>query len=298
MDQIESLAQFYRHKFVDPPEAGDPGEEHFNIFSLDDKALQSGVPVPYIRRNFYKISLTRGEYVYHYAEKSLRVNGSTLMFFNPSVPYKYECHVDHPTGYFCIFQERFFSEYVRTNIKELPMFKPGAQPAYLLNEAQDQQVAAIFVKMQQELRSDYAFKYDLIRSYISEIVHTALKLEPSETLYQHTNANVRITAVFTELLERQFPIAPDQPLTLRSASDFARQLNVHTNHLNRAVRSTTGKTTTTHIAERLTAEAKALLTHTNWNVSDISYSLGFEDPAHFSHFFKKQTHTTPGAYRG
>lgn len=59
----------------------------------------------------------------------------------------------------------------------------------------------------------------------------------------------------------------------------------------------TGRTTTEHIAERITSEAKALLTNTSWNVSEIAYTLGFEYPAYFNNFFKKQTSQTPGAFR-
>jgi len=100
------------------------------------------------------------------------------------------------------------------------------------------------------------------------------------------------------LLERQFPIeSPTQRFTLRSARDFAEQLSVHVNHLNRAIRLTTGKTTTDHIFDRLISEAKTLLKHTNWNISEIGYSLGFEEPAHFNHFFKKQTSMTPSSFR-
>jgi AraC family transcriptional activator of pobA len=123
-------------------------------------------------------------------------------------------------------------------------------------------------------------------------------MQPSETLYQHADANARITAFFNDLLERQFPIdSTSQQFCMRSAKHFAEQLCVHVNHLNRAIRSTTGKTTTTLIFERLTSEAKALLTHTDWNIAEISYCLGFEEPAHFNHFFKKQTHATPSSFR-
>lgn len=84
---------------------------------------------------------------------------------------------------------------------------------------------------------------------------------------------------------------------MRSAKAFAQQLNVHVNHLNRAVRLVTGKTTTELIFERLIAEAKALLQHTNWNIAEISYCLGFEEPSHFNHFFKKLTDATPTSFR-
>jgi AraC family transcriptional activator of pobA len=205
---------------------------------------------------------------------------------------------DSPTGRFCIFKDAFFTEHIRGSLKDLPMFAPGGKPAYMLDSKQDQYINAVFEKMLEEINSGYRFKYDLIRNYIMEIVHYALKMEPSENLYEHTDANARITAVFTELLERQFPIeSPTQQFSLRSAKDFARQLNVHVNHLNRAIRNTTGKTTTEHIFERLISEAKALLKHTDWNVSEIGYCLGFEEPAHFNHFFKKLTSTTPTAFR-
>lgn len=298
MPQTETLEDFYQQKFNQIPENLKKDIGHFNVFNLQESIVQHNGQILYNRRDFYKISLMRGRHIYHYADKSLEVDGTTILFFNPSVPYKYECMTEEPTGYFCIFKEAFFSEYIRGNIRDLPMFKSGAKPAYLLNETQDQYISSIFAKMREEISSDYVFKYDLIRNYIMEIVHAALKINPSETLYQHADANRRITAVFTELLERQFPIeSPSQQFTLRSAKDFADQLHVHTNHLNRAIRLTTGKTTTEHIAERLTTEAKALLKHTDWNISEISYSLGFEEPAHFNHFFKKQTSTTPGAYR-
>jgi AraC-like DNA-binding protein len=152
--------------------------------------------------------------------------------------------------------------------------------------------------MVEEIGSDYRYKYDLIRNYVHELIHFALKMKPSETLYQHKDASTRLTAVFTELLERQFPIeSPGQKFTMRSATDFASQLAVHVNHLNHAIRETTGKTTTAHIQERMTAEAKVLLKHTDWNISEISESLGFREPAHFNNFFKKHTSVTPTQFR-
>jgi AraC family transcriptional activator of pobA len=44
-------------------------------------------------------------------------------------------------------------------------------------------------------------------------------------------------------------------------------------------------------------EARALLQHTDWPVNLIGYCLGFEEPAHFSHFFKKNTGLPPLAVR-
>lgn len=293
----ESIEDFlkYKVKWLPPDLQKDVG--HFNIFRLEDCIGVDKAP-KYSRRDFYKISIATGESLYHYGDKTLEISGSTLMFFNPSVPYIFQPLTDNLTGFFCIFKESFFTEHLRTRIKDLPMFMPGNKPSYSLNDQQCSDVSSVFRKMLDEIGSDYQFKYDLIRNYIMEIVHYALKIQPVEHLYPNGDANTRITAVFSELLERQFPIeSPSQRFALRSPKDFAEQLSIHVNHLNRALRSTTGKTTSEHIFERLVAEAVALLKYTDWNISEISYSLGFEEPSHFNNFFKKHTSFTPSAIR-
>jgi len=298
MAKTETLADFYKSKFDYLPENLQQDLGHFNVFRLEDCLKDGSVNMNYSRRDFYKISLIRGNNIYHYADKSIEISGTTLIFFNPEVPYTWESKSVGTTGFFCIFRTGFFTETLRKNIHSLPMFKFGGKPAYVLNEEQDQRISDIFLKMLDEISSDYVYKYDLIRNYVTEVIHGAMKLDPSETLYQHPDANSRITAVFTELLERQFPIeSPSQRFSLRSAKDFAEKLFIHVNHLNRAIKTTTGKTTTDLIAERLVNEAKALLKHTDWNISEISYCLGFEDTPHFNHFFKKQTSQTPSGFR-
>lgn len=298
MAKTETLEDFYRYKLNWLPENLKQDIGHFNVFRLEDCIGPNAAPVRYARRDFYKISLIRGRGVYHYSDKSIETSGTTLIFFNPNVPYTIETLDEIKTGFFCIFKDPFFTEKMRGNITELPMFAPGGKPAYFLNEQQDKHVSDIFLKMLDEINSDYRYKYDLLRNYVTEMIHYALKIQPSETLYQHPDAKSRITAVFTELLERQFPIeSQSQRFLMRSPQDFARRLSVHVNHLNRAIKETTGKTTSDHIFERLASEAKALLKHTSWNISEISYCLGFEEPAHFNNFFRKQTNLTPSAYR-
>jgi AraC-like DNA-binding protein len=84
---------------------------------------------------------------------------------------------------------------------------------------------------------------------------------------------------------------------MRSAADFSEQLAVHVNHLNRAIKETTGKTTTMHITERIVTEAKALLKYTDWNIAEIAWCLGFEESAHFNNYFKKHTRFNPSQFR-
>lgn len=292
--ETQGLEEFYREKIQSVPE--NLTKSHFNVFRIED--CLHGTPVRYARRDYYKVTLIRGVNRYHYADKSIEVAGTSLIFFNPQVPYTWEHISGEATGFFCIFTPSFFSEKSRTVLEDLPMFAIGGKPSYILTPEQETGIVATFEKMLGEINTDYTFKYDLLHSYLTEMIHLSLKTEANNNLYEHPNANTRITAVFKELLERQFPIeTPAQRFKMRSAADFAESLSVHVNHLNRAIKTTTGKTTTTLISERLLTEAKALLRHTDWNISEISNSLGFEEPSHFSNFFKKQTAQSPGNFR-
>jgi AraC-like DNA-binding protein len=263
--------------------------------------IDSDAPVirDYARKDFYKICLNNGKNNIHYADKSFNTEGSILFFGNPHIPYSWETLATAYTGYACLFSEEFLKQGERSlSLQNSPLFKLGGTPIFTLDDQQRIYISSIFDRMIEEQRTNYAYKDDLIRNYIGLIIHEALKIQPSEGLHDTKNAHTRLTDVFLELLERQFPIESiDQSLKIKTAQEFARSLSVHVNYLNRAVKETTGKSTTTHIAERIVTEAKALLQHTNWTVAEIAYALGFEYPTYFNNFFKKLTGTTPSLTR-
>ncbi|MEQ1588222.1 MAG: helix-turn-helix transcriptional regulator [Cyclobacteriaceae bacterium] len=297
MDKIETLEEFYKRKFDWLPEnvRGDLG--HFNLFQL--QPLQPGQPasIPYRRRDFYKIMLVKGTSRVHYADKVVQVKKQALSFSNPLIPYKWE-HLDQiREGVYCIFNQQLFHQFGQLNQYEV--FQPNGAHIFELTDEEARHVSDIFERMSKEFNSDYKYKYDVIRNAIFELLHFALKMHPSDNLVQPPiNASQRISALFLELLERQFPIDDSHPsLQLRSASDFADRLNVHVNHLNRAVKEITRKTTTQLIAERLLQESKILLRHSSWNVSEIAHALGFTEVTHFNNFFKKHVQTSPLKFR-
>jgi len=253
----------------------------------------------YRRRDFYKVALVTSQCTVHYADRSIELNGTSLMFANPHIPYSLELHAPRLTGYSCLFTEAFMKENDRSeSLHQSPLFKIGGTPIFPLAPEQAAYASSIFLKILAEQSTGYLFKNDLIRTYIQLLIHEALRMQPADTFLQHKNSASRIASLFLELLERQFPVeSPDQSLPLKTAQDFAVQLAVHVNHLNRAVKEATGKSTTAHLAERLIGEAKALLHHTDWDVAAIGYSLGFEYASYFNNFFKKHTGSTPLTFR-
>ncbi len=253
----------------------------------------------YNRRDYYKVCIITAHTILHYADKSIELKGTSLFFANPHVPYSAERLSEDENGYACLFTEGFLAAAERSeSLQESPLFKIGSNPVFSLTDEQATFVISIFQKMLVEQGTDYIYKNDLIRNYISLLIHEAMKLQPSENYFRHKNASSRTTSLFLELLERQFPIeSTERPLRLRTAQDFAQNLSVHVNHLNRSVREVTGKPTTAHITDRIIGEAKALLQHTNWSTAEIAYALGFEYPTYFNNYFKKLTGTVPKSLR-
>lgn len=251
------------------------------------------------RRDFYKIGLVTGSMTLLHGDRLLEINDTVLFFVNPNIPHSVVRHSKTRNGYACLFTEAFIAGRERTEIlKNSPLFNPDATPVIPLNKEQAVFMTNLFQKMLSVHSGDYNYKNELIKNCIEMIIHEAINIEPLQHGPKHKNAATRIAHLFTELLERQFPVENTrEPLKLRTAQDFAGELSVHVNYLNRAVKEVTGKPTSVHIADRITAEAKALLLYTDWSVADIAYGLGFEYPTYFNNYFKRVTGTTPKSVR-
>ena len=138
---------------------------------------------------------------------------------------------------------------------------------FALTEEDYAEIEVVFRKMVREITSTYAFKYDLLRTYVLELLHRGQKLQPVAACYPAHTAAARVTSLFVQLLEHPFPIeTPQQRPQPRTAKDYADRLAVHVNHLNKVLKDNTGRTTTELIGGRITQEAK-LLQQTNWNIS-------------------------------
>lgn len=299
--EIISLGDFYRDTSSLIPEGINKEIGHFNVFKTEELKTQHHTRplMPYNRRAYYKISLISGRNRAEYADKIIDIENNALLFGTPKIPYHWLPQDENQSGYFCIFTSDFLSQSKSGAIlDELPIFKPGGYPVFQISDEEVQELTFIFTRMYKELSSDYAYKYDLLRNYLLELIHYGQKLQPATALYPTHSASARASSLFIELLERQFPIeSPHQQLKLRTAKDYAEQLSIHVNHLNKVLKENTGKTTTDIIGGRITQEAKILLKQTDWNISEISNSLGFEEVAHFSNFFRKQTSFSPAAFR-
>lgn len=297
-----SLDEFYRRNAAPLPQDLTKEIGHFNVFETE-KLIDNETGrriMPYTRRAYYKISWLRGASRVEYADKVVEVERDGLLYATPRIPYHWVPADNQQTGIFCIFTPDFLAPGKSgVVLEDLPIFQPGQLPVFQLTPQEVSEMEYIFRKMLKEMGSDYAYKYDLLRNLVMELIHYGQKLQPMSVLHPTQNASQRISSLLIELLERQFLIeSPEHRLSLRTPKEYADRLAVHVNHLNKVLKETTGRTTTEVIAMRVEQEAKILLRQTDRAIAEIAWSLGFDEPAHFSHFFKRQTGVSPAGFRG
>ncbi|MCF6404488.1 AraC family transcriptional regulator [Chitinophaga filiformis] len=297
--QLETLTDFYRERsHINFPLSNNDlqsGKSHFNVNTRKYCNFKS----PYNRRDFYKITLILGTGELCYGGNSIIIDRPALLLPCPSVPYSWTSLSDDQDGYYCLFNQEFFNEHYQFDIfKRSSLFKAWSEPVIFLDDKQLGLITLYFEQMMEMAHSDYTFKYEAIRNLLCLLMHSLLVDQPDGNYTSELPASSRLLRMFDELLHQQFPLdSPAHPLTMKTPADFARALNVHVNHLNSVIKSTTGSTTTAIIKSRVLEEAKTLLQNTQWDISQVGYCLGFEEPAHFNHFFKKAMEITPLQFR-
>lgn len=110
------------------------------------------------------------------------------------------------------------------------------------------------------------------------------------TQLDEEDSRVCLLRDFKNLLEREYQ-------NWHKVITYASELNLTSKHLSQTVKNLTGKTAKEFIQDRLILEAKRLLLHTDMSVKEIAYAIGFEEPLHFSAFYKKHTGQSPSEFK-
>jgi AraC-like DNA-binding protein len=294
----ESLLEYYKRTGQNiPPEILQGGKGHFNVRETSGPVRRT----PFNRRDYFKICLSnmpRAGGVLRYNDQEIPLDQPCLMFTNPAVPTSLEVNASPANRVHCLFNAAFIEGLIPPDVQyACALFNPSVHPVIRLTKKESERISLYFAEMQTVLATDYPFRWDVIRNLLQLLIHEGIRLQQKQ-LAQTVVMRDRLVNDFFALMNQQFPVdSPESPLKLLTPAHFAGQLHVHVNHLNSVVKKHTGKTTRTIIHERVIAEAKTLLRNTNWNISEIAYSLGFEYPSHFNKYFRQFTAETPMEFR-
>jgi AraC-like DNA-binding protein len=134
----------------------------------------------------------------------------------------------------------------------------------------------------------HIYLHKIKRIYNKKINNFTVEEKKSKTLFNRFRREVN------DYIQQ---LTSQRKMTTPTVSLIAKQLFVNSNYLNSSIKNLTGKTASAHIQEKVLLEAKSFLLHTDLQVSEIAFKLGFENTSYFNRFFKKSTNLTPTEYR-
>lgn len=132
---------------------------------------------------------------------------------------------------------------------------------------------------------------DMLQMLLKRLIIMSTRLA-KEQLIVKTLGNEQIDTIrrFNFLVDLHYK-------TKRKVSDYAEMLYKSPKTLSNLFSIYNQKSPQQIILDRIALEAKRLINYTDKQNQEIAYELGFNDPAHFSRFFKKMTQMTPSEYR-
>jgi AraC-like DNA-binding protein len=199
------------------------------------------------------------------------------------------------SGYYCIFDENF-SSLIGDPSCPPPFFSAiKHRNECTINVPADriERFNLIFDLIYSLFKSSTEHKAILIASYLLVVLKEADII--FKLFYQinysgrRTSADI-ITRKFKDLIAKHY-------LQKQTVKSYAEMLFITPDHLNKIVKATAGKTALELIKDWILADAKALLHYSTMNISEIAYSLGFENSSYFTRLFRKKIGVAPGQYR-
>jgi len=162
----------------------------------------------------------------------------------------------------------------------------------LLNTEELQRQEQLFQNLLQEYRGDNVFRNKMLVALI-QVLHVEVLRIGYANSHKDTKENYRRIQQYNELIT----LIETHFITEKRPAFYADKMNFSIKHLNRITNQVIGKSTSQLIYERISVEAKRMLVHSDKTIKEIAYSLGFEDSAYFSRFFRKENNSTPKRFR-
>lgn len=247
------------------------------------------------RTNFYHIFLFENCQPTHFVDfEPISVEPYSLLFIDKDRIHQFDQLLKYE-GNILIFTDDFFctsesdTKYLRSSI----LFNDLAnQPTIKLNRASFEKYITICESITEELSLPADKSKPIL---LKNLLHNFLLLAEREKSKQgfaelKKGADLDYTIIFRDLLESNYT-------QLKSVSDYAKLIFVSEKRLGQATAKVLGKSPKEIINDRILLEAKRLLVHTNLSIKEIGQELGFEDPAYFVRYFKKNTESTPVEFR-
>jgi AraC family transcriptional activator of pobA len=292
MARIATLPLF--HLYGDPPD--DQAFDFVHAETISSRSLVHHWTIsPHRHRNLFQILLCeRGGGTLDLEADAIRFEAPAVIVLSPTVAHGFRFRPDETEGYVVSFTEDVAGALGENGSAALARLRSIATtPLVSFKRADDVKRLA---RLCRELLDETSFAregYEVAaRSYLALIGIEVARLAAS----RNRSGSVTLTAADPTVEELRRLIEANFQLE-RNIGFYAGRLAMTPDRLNDHVKRATGVTAGHLLRQRILTEAKRQLVFTRLTVGEIAYDLAFADPSHFGRFFKKQTGTTPQAFR-
>ena len=268
----------------------------FTLKKMEDVYRKTnGAPdIPH-RHDYYTIIfIERGQGTHFIDFTEYEIADRSIFFIMPGQMHQVIL-TSEPTGWIITFTEEFLiaNSIPDKMINDIYLFNDyGQSPPLPINENDMPVYKNLILQMAHFEKSLETYTQEAVGSLVKVFLiqgnnHCSLRKSNNPQLVETSN---HILRTFKQLLNKKYA-------TDHMVSNYADELAVTSDYLNKTVKNLTGKSAKDHIQSKLITEAKRSLLFTNISNKELAYELGFEESAHFNNFFKKATGQTPSEFR-
>jgi len=242
------------------------------------------------RHNYYTIiwaTEATGKHIIDFKEYTIQSN--YIFFVSPSQVH--QVITNHsPKGYVFLFTSDFLemNSINKDFISNINLFQNiNENPPLPINEDKAKKLSLFAEEMLNAFREQKPMFLEIIGAYLKLFLIECNESCTIDKLVNTQAVEVGRTLIksFKLLVERNFK-------ELHQVQEYANVLNINPTYLNEVIKTNTNFSAKDYIQDRIILEAKRLIIFSKKSAKEIGYELGFEDPSHFSKFFKAHTSTS------
>lgn len=263
---------------------------HKSDGSIDDIVFTAGFYIISFQK-FISGSIT-------YGKKEFDHSRGKMIFFKPNQTVTFKNVKSEDDCFLILIKEDFLAgTHLYKEIKDYSYFDYETNEALYLTPSEEDLIWNLVNIMHREARNNTD---DYSKSIL--LSHLGTLLTYAQRFYRRQFINrIDIIGAFASKFQQLINVYYEENQFhhngLPTVAYMADKLNISPRYLSDLLKQETGKTAIELIHIHLVKEAKNLLTEGKMNISEISFSLGFENANYFARLFKKEVGVPPNVFR-
>lgn len=300
MKRFKTISEFHQFRQM-------PAPEHplFSVTEIDlVKQLVDTAAMSWCY-DFYAIGMKKVSFSNHinfrYGQQPFDFKEGILSFVAPNQVLSLSIETKQETtqsGWLLLIHPDFlWNTSLAKLIRKFDFWDYSVNESLFLSAKEEVMLIHIFQNIQQEYHANIdRFSKQIIVSQLESLLNYADRFYHRQFITRE-KTNHQLLDKLETILEDYFSSNELVTKGLPTVQYISETLNVSPNYLRGLLKVLTGQNTQQLIHDKLIEKAKEKLSITDFSISEIAYTLGFEHPQSFTKLFKSKTNLSPLAYR-